>query len=157
MKEIQKIIKRLIANTAHKLLVVYWFLVRPKTRGAKCLIEHNGKFLLVRPGYSHMRWTIPGGGVNKRETFEEAARREAMEEVGVQVGDLKMFWRYFNKIEFKDDTVEVFYAKVEKPEFKIDNFEIIEAGWFSRENLPEGRMPRVDKIFAMLDLFVANT
>ena len=59
----------------------YWFVFRPQTRGVKVLILWQGKALLVRLGYAHRSWTIPGGGVHSEESYEEAARREIKEEV----------------------------------------------------------------------------
>lgn len=125
------------------LLVYFW----PETKGAKCLIENNGKFLLVRISYGHREWTIPGGGVKKDEAFKVAARREAYEEVGIQVGNLKKIFEYKQNIEYKRDNVKVYYAKVTSPQFKIDETEIAEAGWFSPHELPTNRRPSLDKIF----------
>jgi 8-oxo-dGTP diphosphatase len=51
------------------------------------LIEHDGKIVLQRrtidPGMG--RWTFPSGYVERGEPVEDAAVREAIEEVGVQV------------------------------------------------------------------------
>ena len=58
---------------------VYCFMFRPKSLGVKVVVENNNKLLMVRIGYAHKRFTFPGGGVNKNESFEEAGKRELEE------------------------------------------------------------------------------
>jgi 8-oxo-dGTP diphosphatase len=57
--------------------------------GVKALILREGRVLLLRrsahspqyPGY----WDLPGGGVEERETLEQALRREVKEETRLRV------------------------------------------------------------------------
>lgn len=58
------------------------------TIGALCLIEHEGRLLLLRQRHRH-GWTLPGGLVDRGETAEQAVRREVREETGlvVEVGE----------------------------------------------------------------------
>lgn len=128
----------------------YWFIFRPKTKGVKCLIENSERFLLTRLGYAHKKWTVPGGGVKKNETWEAAIRREVFEEVGITLGEIREIGEYNNVVEYKRDTVHVFHAIVPSAEFKIDGMEVVEAQWFSRTDFPADRVTRVDKLIAML-------
>jgi len=116
---------------------VYWFVVRPRTTGVRCIIKNEGQILLIRMSYGLKRWTLPGGGVGRGETLEEAVIREVREEVGIEIKTLRKLGSVFFGEEYKRDTMWVFSAKVESREFKIDEFEILKAGWFSPDNLPE--------------------
>jgi 8-oxo-dGTP pyrophosphatase MutT (NUDIX family) len=54
------------------------------TVGALCLIEHDGRLLLLQQ--HHRRgWTLPGGLVNRGETAQQAVVREVREETGLRI------------------------------------------------------------------------
>ena len=108
--------------------------------------------LLAKLGYAHKMWTFPGGGVNRGETFERAAIREAYEEVGVRLSHVRHVGGYNNTHQYKRDRVECFIAEVDSPEFKVDGFEITEAKWFSLDDLTAERTPRVDFILKLAGL-----
>src|SRR2546423_119154 len=123
---------RLFYTVINPLRMAYWFIFRPKTKGVKCLIEHKGRFLFVKLSYAHKSWTFPGGGVHRGETFEAAAYRELAEETGLKNIVLIKFGEYFNTRQYKRDTVECYFGKTADPAFKVDGFEITEAGWYLR-------------------------
>lgn len=53
--------------------------------GAVCVVERDdGALLLVRPSYRDS-WGFPGGLLNRGEEAADAARREALEELGLEV------------------------------------------------------------------------
>jgi 8-oxo-dGTP diphosphatase len=55
------------------------------TVGAVCVIERpDGALLLVRHSYRR-RWGLPGGLLERGEEADAGARREAVEEVGIEV------------------------------------------------------------------------
>lgn len=140
----KRILTRSFYLIVNPIRLTYWFIFRPKTKGVKCVVENEGRFLLVKLSYSHKKWTIPGGGVNQNETLEEAARREVFEEVGIKLGEMKKIGEYLSTEEYKIDTITVFYSPVSSLEFKIDGQEIIEAGWFDRQNLPTDRSSKLE-------------
>ena len=49
------------------------------------IIEIGGKIVLVKRRNPPYGWALPGGFVDYGETIEDAARREAFEETGLQV------------------------------------------------------------------------
>ncbi len=114
------------------------------------LIECQGKILLTRLGYAHLGWTIPGGGVHRGESYAEAARREIKEEVGIILGNLDKIGEYESRKEYKRDTVVCFRAIVSSSDFRIDNIEIAEAGWFAPSALPQPHRPTIEKLLRMV-------
>ncbi len=54
------------------------------TIGALCMIEHDGRLLMLRQRHRY-GWTLPGGLVNRGESAEAAACREVLEETGLRV------------------------------------------------------------------------
>ncbi len=144
-------IKRLYINTVHLGLRVYWFIFRPNGHGVKILIEHEGKILLARHNYGHKIWTIPGGGVKKNEEASLAAAREMQEEVGISLSDVTWFGSYESNYEHKKVVVDCYHSVVTNNFYKIDNFELAEAQWFSLDDLPKDRVTSVDKIIKLYE------
>lgn len=138
----------LFANPLRK---IFWFIFRPTTRGVKCLIENNGKFLFVKLNYAHKKWTVPGGGVKKGESFLNAAIRETKEETGISIANLIYIGFYKTNREYKEDTVEIYLGNSDTIETNIDTIEIEQATWFRRSKLPQNLSQSVDKIFKIYD------
>jgi 8-oxo-dGTP pyrophosphatase MutT (NUDIX family) len=74
---------RLGYRLAHRLLMLWWFLRRPTTRGALVAIHDGTRLLVLRTSY-RPGWTLPGGAVGRGETFSAAALRELVEETGIR-------------------------------------------------------------------------
>ncbi len=59
------------------------------------ICEYNGKILLLqlRSNSAHDagRWEIPGGKVKKSEFFDDALRREYMEETGLDINIISLY------------------------------------------------------------------
>ena len=85
-------------------------------------------------------WWIPGGAVDFGETFEEAAKRECLEEAGMFV-DLKGILKIDYGVEGKDERMRVIYYaepkdidEAHRNKQKPDK-ESIEARWVSLKEL----------------------
>jgi len=58
------------------------------------IIRTGGGIVLIKRRNAPHGWAIPGGFVDYGETVEEAARREAREETGLELANLRLFRVY---------------------------------------------------------------
>jgi 8-oxo-dGTP pyrophosphatase MutT (NUDIX family) len=105
--------------------------------GAMCLIEgDDGQVLLVRQSYRG-GWGAPGGLLRRGEALKVGARREAKEEVGV---DVETLGDPIVTIDVKARRVDViFRCRIEPPVPDVvvpNSVEIVEARWFPKDGLP---------------------
>jgi len=128
---------KLFAQLINKLNRIYWFFIRPKTKGVKAIIFNpDNKILMVRLTYYPNTWTFPGGGVDANEKPEDAILRECKEEVGIKLEDVNFITSLNFNHEYKKDTLFVYKAKVNRLDFTIDRREVVEANWFNLRRLP---------------------
>jgi 8-oxo-dGTP pyrophosphatase MutT (NUDIX family) len=102
-------------------------------------MEKDGRVVLVKHTYDEL-WYLPGGGVEREETLEDAVRREAREEVGAELGQLRLLGAYTSFSEYKSDHVLVFVCH----DFTLTGVtdgEIARFGLFDLEALPEDTSP----------------
>ncbi|MFN8411172.1 MAG: NUDIX domain-containing protein [Anaerolineales bacterium] len=117
----------------------YCFFLRPIRMGVRVMMIQNQKVTLIRQTYMP-GWFMPGGGLKRGETLEEAARREAYEETGAELGSLKLMGTYTSFKDWKTDHNIVFICEDFKITGKPDK-EIAEIKTFALNELPEGLWP----------------
>ena len=121
-------------------------------RGVKCVVQSGEHVLLVRIAYAHRFWTLPGGGVKRRESWLAAALRETAEETGINVIHARYIGEYAHQTRYTEGTVRVYHSTLRhRVQPQPDGIEIAEASWFPRSALPENRAPRLDKILELLN------
>lgn len=105
--------------------------------GAVVFRKEDGeiKYLLIRNKRS-AHWGFPKGHVEPGETKEETAIREVLEETGLNINVLPDFekkseYTIQGKIE---KSVSIFLAETSEVDYKLQEEEIEECGWFSYEN-----------------------
>ena len=118
---------------------IYCFIFRPKTLGVRIMLIQNEQVLLVRQTYLP-GWFMPGGGVKRGETLEEAARREAREEAGAEMEALELVGAYTSFGGFKSDHNILFLCNDFSLHGQPDR-EIAEMRFFPLDALPEDIWP----------------
>ena len=107
-----------------------------KDRVRVIVYRDDGDILLVRSRFSRQEWALPGGGVKHNESYEQAAVRETLEEVGLRVHNLRYLGKANSHESYAKFSVRVFAAHASDYDIKC-NFEIMEARWFNRDYLPK--------------------
>ncbi|HZU60605.1 MAG TPA: NUDIX domain-containing protein [Solirubrobacteraceae bacterium] len=129
-------LRRLGYRSAYWALRVYWFLLRPSSRGVKCVLTHGEDVLLVRHTYGPRAWELPGGGTRGDEEPVATARREMNEELGITIDDWTRRGETVVDLGHHRDRVQFFTAELPAPEIKLNRAELSEARWFPRGQLP---------------------
>jgi 8-oxo-dGTP diphosphatase len=101
------------------------------------IIETAGGIVLIERKNPPHGWALPGGFVDYGEAFEDAARREAIEETGLAVTLILQFHTYSDpKRDARRHTAStVFIATADGQPVAADDAK--RAGVFSQDNLPE--------------------
>ena len=108
----------------------------------RLMIVDERRVLLVTHWYAPWAWTLPGGSVEKNETGEVAAIRDAWEETGFTVNSIAGEIGTYTRVMGKRDKLTVYYtgdfhgSLAMKP-----NLEIMARSWFDMDSLPKELSP----------------
>jgi ADP-ribose pyrophosphatase YjhB (NUDIX family) len=114
---------------------IYCFIFRPIRMGVRVVMIEDGKAWLVRHTYLQ-GWYLPGGGLKKWEALDQAAKREAREETGAELGEISLLGVFTSYAQWKTDHTSVFLCK----DFKFvggSDAEIAEMRAFPINELPD--------------------
>jgi ADP-ribose pyrophosphatase YjhB (NUDIX family) len=135
-----RLLSVLPAPLTKRLVQAVSLLRNPYTLGVRVIVlNEDRQVLLVRHSYLP-GWYLPGGGVDLNEVMADAVRRELLEEAGVSVtGIPRLLGVYLNKEGLGRDHIGLFEVPDWAPaaNFLLPNAEIVEAGFFSPDSLPE--------------------
>jgi 8-oxo-dGTP diphosphatase len=101
---------------------------------ASVILDDHGRILLVKHGYGERNWELPGGRGEPHESAEETARREAREEVGLELHIDRLTGVYWEPD--IDAHHFVFLARSDGQARVHDRGEVTEIGWFDPSDLP---------------------
>ena len=113
------------------------FKLGPKKDRVRVIVyRDDDDILLVKSRFSRQKWALPGGGVNRNESYEQAAAREVLEEVGLKIDNLRYLGKTNSHESYAKFSVRVFAAHTSDYAIKC-NFEIMETRWLNREYIPK--------------------
>ena len=107
-----------------------------KDRVRVIVYRDDGDILLVKNRFSRQKWALPGGGVKHNESYEQAAVREVLEEIGLKIHNLQYLGKANSHESYAKFSVRVFVAHASDYDIRC-NFEMMEARWLNMNYLPE--------------------
>ncbi|HEX7760856.1 MAG TPA: NUDIX domain-containing protein [Caulobacteraceae bacterium] len=115
---------------------------RPMTLGVRGLVlDGEGRVLLIRHTYVK-GWYLPGGGIERGETAEQALERELVEEAGVRItGRPRLISFHSNHVRFPGDHVLIYRIDTWAPCPATSVGEIEEVRWCAPDALPDDITP----------------
>jgi 8-oxo-dGTP pyrophosphatase MutT (NUDIX family) len=115
---------------------------RGLTLGVRGLVvDEAGRVLLIEHTYTP-GWYMPGGGVERGETTEQALARELVEEAGVEVvGRPRLLSIHSNHVKFPGDHVLIYRVDRWTPCRATSRGEIHAVEWFAPDALPADITP----------------
>lgn len=115
---------------------------RGMTLGVRGLVlDERGRVLLIEHTYLP-GWYMPGGGVERGETPEEALGREMVEEAGVRLTARPVLLSsHDNGARFPGDHVLIYRATAWEPCEMTSRGEIAAVDWFAPDALPRDTTP----------------
>jgi NAD+ diphosphatase len=99
-------------------------------------VEHEGRLLLGRqPRFPAGRYSALAGFIEPGETIEEAVAREIWEEAGLRVRDVR--YVVSQPWPFPSSLMIAAHAFADDPAIRIDEAELEDARWFTREEVAQ--------------------
>jgi NAD+ diphosphatase len=114
----------------------------PRTDPAVIMLitdDHDRALLGRQAAWPEGRFSTLAGFVEPGETLGDAVRREVMEEVGIEVGDVT--YAASQPWPFPSSLMLGFFGQALAYDIEIDHDEISEARWFTREEVVEMMAP----------------
>ena len=100
------------------------------------IIDIAGKIVLIKRRNLPFGWAIPGGYIDYGESAEDAARREAKEETGLDIVNLRQFHTYSNPDrDPRHHTISVVFVAQARGKPKACD-DATDVGLFDQDTLP---------------------
>lgn len=131
--------RRRVEPYTRPLVRAYARATRGLTLGVRGLVtDADGRVLLIEHTYVR-GWYLPGGGVERGESAEQALHRELIEEAGVELtARPSLVSVHNNHVRHPGDHVLVYRCEAWRACPATSRGEIHEVGWFQPDSLPDG-------------------
>lgn len=128
----------------------------PRISPAVIMLVHKGDTCLLAHAAHHPEGmhSVLAGFVEPGETLEECVAREVREEVGLEVGDIRYFGN--QPWPFPHSLMLAFTAAWVAGDIRVDGREILDAGWYTRDDLPERIPSSISIARDLIDRFFAT-
>lgn len=126
-------------NVMEKIRSSAGFLLIDKNR--KFILQHRDEKIKRFPGY----WAFFGGKMEARETPEKCVRREAKEELGIKLEDLKFIKSYKSKQREEEQFIFIVSLKIPLEKLKKQQKEGQDLGLFSYREIKKIKIPSFEK------------
>ena len=127
-----------LGQIVYRLTLPGIYLVLMNSKRTRLVLLCKDKVLVVKPWLGNGRWSLPGGGIKKNESAEDALSREVKEEVGFKIPEKK--YKKITNATYRQDGLKFSYTlfgciikKQVTP--TISQKEIVEAKWVSWDSL----------------------
>ena len=136
-----RLLVRIAVTAFQQVRRAIWFVARPQVRGVLAVpLTPEGRVVLVRLTYAR-GWHLPGGGVKKGETPEDAVIRELEEEIGLEAhGGMLHVSAFDHRPDRRRGTSDLFLLRDARYNPRR-SLEIEEVAAFDRSDLPAGVTP----------------
>lgn len=150
-------LRRAVLRAGYRVLSVWWFVCRPTTHGVKLVLWSGDRVLFVRHTYGDRSiWELPGGGRKRGESSADAARREAREELGLDLGT----WAALGEIISRHRATAVlacFAARYDGTGLTLSPGELAEGRWCPPADPPHPLGPHAEAVLALPQLAGARS
>jgi len=102
---------------------------------AAVIMDSEGRILLVKHNYGKYNWELPGGLSEQKESAEDTAKREVLEETGLEVTVERLTGVYYEP--YNDMHHFVFICKVvDNQQPQPDASEVTDCKYYNVDDLP---------------------
>ncbi len=114
----------------------------------RVIIVSNQQVLLTKSAIGSQKWSLPGGGIEKGESYTHACAREVQEETGIRLHSPLIALGHMRlPAQKRWPVATIHFYSTHTPEMTkpciIRPLEILDVQWFSLNKLPDNISPTV--------------